>query len=154
MTAAPGSRTDLKRACLTLLDEVAVEPPAGHQGIYAARYILLTDLGQPIALMFEKGERTPAHLWVAKRHLSFPAARWRNSSGVSCRCALSTRRRRGENLRSSCSAEADAGTRERRSCPCDGGFGQAIARRPQRSPRKLKRAQANQTFSRSMMVFL
>lgn len=71
MATGSTSRSDFKRACLALLDAVAVEHPAGHQGVYAARYILQTADGQPIALMFEKGERTPAHIWVATRHLAF-----------------------------------------------------------------------------------
>lgn len=71
MTSAPMDRAEFKRACLNLLDEVAIEHPAGHQGAYAARYILRSEAGLPIALMFEKGLRTPAHLWVATRHLPF-----------------------------------------------------------------------------------
>lgn len=71
MPAQSIGRSDFKRACLALLDEVAVEHPAGHQGVYAARYVLRTADGRPIALMFEKSERTPAHFWVAMRHLAF-----------------------------------------------------------------------------------
>ncbi len=42
MTAKVFDRDDLKRACLTALDAVALEHPAGHRGKLAARCVLHT----------------------------------------------------------------------------------------------------------------
>lgn len=67
MTEATSSRRELKRACLALLDERAVEHPAGHQAKLAARYVLRRRDGERIGLMFEKGDSTDAHLWVGSR---------------------------------------------------------------------------------------
>ncbi|MCZ0963875.1 hypothetical protein [Paracoccus benzoatiresistens] len=58
------SRSELKAACLALLDAAAIEHPAGHQGKLAARYLLRTEANERIGLMFEKDERTKANLWV------------------------------------------------------------------------------------------
>jgi hypothetical protein len=58
-------RGDLKRACLAALEAVAVEHPTGHQGKLAARYVLHTPRGAAIEIMFEKGPKTPAHLWMS-----------------------------------------------------------------------------------------
>lgn len=60
------SRKELKLACLALLDDAAVEHPSGHQGKSAARYILRSENDDRIDLMFEKGEKSRANLWVAK----------------------------------------------------------------------------------------
>lgn len=59
------NREELKAACVQRLDERAFEHPAGHQGKLAARYILRGQGGDAIQLMFEKGPRTLANLWVA-----------------------------------------------------------------------------------------
>jgi len=64
MTLGKPQREDLKRACLAALDAVCVEHPAGHQSKLAARYILHTSRGEAVALMFEKGPKAPAHLWM------------------------------------------------------------------------------------------
>lgn len=64
MTDKIFDREALKRACLAALDEVAVEHGAGHQGKLAARYVLQDRRGAAIELMFEKGPKTPAHLWM------------------------------------------------------------------------------------------
>ncbi|ETD86372.1 hypothetical protein ACTTAF_13365 [Rhodobacter capsulatus] len=70
MTEAAKTRADLKRACLAMLDAVAIEHPAGHQGVYVARYLLVSRGGDRIGLMFEKGERSAANLWLARRFAS------------------------------------------------------------------------------------
>ncbi|MCP5389846.1 MAG: hypothetical protein H6915_08775 [Novosphingobium sp.] len=66
MNSKAYDREDLKRACLAALDAVAVEHPAGHQGKLAARYVLHTPRGAAIEIMFEKGPKTPAHLWMSR----------------------------------------------------------------------------------------
>ncbi len=66
MTVKAFNRDDLKRACLAALDAVALEHPAGHQGKLAARYVLHTRRSEAIELMFEKGPKTPAHLWMGR----------------------------------------------------------------------------------------
>ena len=58
-------RDELKQRCLERLDERASEHPAGHQGTLAARYMLRGQGGDVVELMFEKGPKTPASLWVA-----------------------------------------------------------------------------------------
>lgn len=63
------NRVALKLKCLELLDEVAFEHPAGHQGKLAARYLLRCSNGDRAELMFEKGEKTPASLWVAHKRV-------------------------------------------------------------------------------------
>lgn len=64
MTVGIAARLELKAACLALLDEVAIEHPSGHQGKYAARYVLRNQNGDRIGLMFEKAEKTRPYLWV------------------------------------------------------------------------------------------
>lgn len=66
MTTAVLDRQALKAACIEMLDRCAVEHPAGHQGKLAARYVLRNTQGDRIELMFEKGEKTPPHLWIEK----------------------------------------------------------------------------------------
>lgn len=61
-------RGELKAACIEALDAAAVEHPAGH-GKQFARYILRSAAGERIELMFEKGEKSAANLWLANRHL-------------------------------------------------------------------------------------
>lgn len=63
------TRSELKAACLAILDEQAIEHPLGHQGVHAVRYLLRCDGGDRAELMFEKGDRTPANLWVAERRI-------------------------------------------------------------------------------------
>lgn len=58
------SRAALKGAILDRLDSLGREHPLGHQGAYANRYTLRSDHGAPIEVMFEKGEKSPANLWV------------------------------------------------------------------------------------------
>ena len=58
------SRAALKRAILARLDNLGREHPLGHQGAYANRYTLRSDHGEPVEVLFEKGDRTPANLWV------------------------------------------------------------------------------------------
>lgn len=62
--AVTTTRLELKAACLSLLDEVAIEHPSGHQAKYAARYVLRNHSGDRIGLMFEKAEKTKPYLWV------------------------------------------------------------------------------------------
>ena len=59
------ARDELKLDCLGRLDVRAIEHSAGHQGKLAARYLLRCADGDRAELMFEKGPRTPANLWVA-----------------------------------------------------------------------------------------
>lgn len=61
------SRSELKTHCLEALDRVAVEHPAGHQDVYAARYLLRSHSGEKIELMFEKGPKSAANLWIDAR---------------------------------------------------------------------------------------
>lgn len=67
MTTVELTRAELKAACLELLDRAAVEHPAGHQGKLAARYILRSAGGDRIGVMFEKGDKTKAYLWLDQR---------------------------------------------------------------------------------------
>lgn len=60
-------RALLKLACIARLNAVAQEHPAGHQGKLAARYVILTDSGDRIGLMFEKHATTGAYLWLEHR---------------------------------------------------------------------------------------
>lgn len=60
-------REDLKLACLERLDAQAMEHPSGHQGKLAARYLLRCKNGDRAEVMFEKGPKTPANLWVAHK---------------------------------------------------------------------------------------
>lgn len=64
-------RDTLKAAILQRLGQVAVEHPSGHQGKLAARFILRSQSGEGIELMFEKGPASPPNLWM---HLKFAAA--------------------------------------------------------------------------------
>lgn len=64
MTVGSVTRAELKAACLKLLNEVAIEHPSGHQGKYAARYVLRNNVGDRIGLMFEKADHTKPYLWV------------------------------------------------------------------------------------------
>ena len=62
------TRSELKVACLSLLEQVATVHPAGHQGKLAARYVLRPQSDERIGLMFEKSEKTKALLWLARSH--------------------------------------------------------------------------------------
>ncbi|WP_114011724.1 exonuclease domain-containing protein [Cohaesibacter intestini] len=63
-------RMQLKAQIVQMLDAVAIEHPSGHQKTYANRYVLKASHGRPIEIMFEKGENTPANLWVLSRFVS------------------------------------------------------------------------------------
>lgn len=65
------SRDMLKTTIVERLNEVALEHPAGHQGKLAARFLLRSQSGEGIELMFEKGPASPPNLWM---HLKFAAA--------------------------------------------------------------------------------
>lgn len=69
MTAAIMTRHELKAECLAMLDQNAVQHPAGHQGKLAARYVLRSEAGARIGLMFEKNDKTKPLLWVEHRFL-------------------------------------------------------------------------------------
>lgn len=60
-------REELKQACLERLEAVAIEHPSGHQGKLAARYLLRCRDGDRAEVMFEKGPKTPANLWMAHK---------------------------------------------------------------------------------------
>lgn len=60
-------RDELKSRCLALLDAAAMEHPAGHGKLFA-RYVLRTQDGDRIEMMFEKGEKSRANLWLACDH--------------------------------------------------------------------------------------
>ncbi len=64
------NREELKRLCLARLDDCAREHPAGHQGKLAARYLLQNAAGDTVELMFEKGPKTPANLWVEHKRVT------------------------------------------------------------------------------------
>lgn len=68
MTAMSDDRAALKSAVLAQLDQVAMEHPIGHQGKLAARYVLRSQSGERIELMFEKGPKSPPHLWMTRTH--------------------------------------------------------------------------------------
>jgi hypothetical protein len=61
------AREEIKAACLALLDAVAIEHPAGHSK-HIARYILRSQSGERIEMMFEKGEKSRSNLWLAGIH--------------------------------------------------------------------------------------
>ena len=63
-------RDKLKQHCLSRLDECALEHPSGHQGKLAARYLLRRSAGDVAELMFEKGPKTKANLWVAHKQVA------------------------------------------------------------------------------------
>ena len=63
-------RETLKQDCLACLDAQAMEHPAGHQGKLAARYLLRCSDGDMAEVMFEKGPKTPANLWVAHKRVA------------------------------------------------------------------------------------
>jgi hypothetical protein len=62
------SRAELKLACLAVLETTYIMHPAGHQTKREARYVLVTNGDDRIALMFEKGPRSPANLWMRAKH--------------------------------------------------------------------------------------
>ena len=70
MNADVMSRDMLVASCLALLDQVATEHPAGHQGKLSARFIIRSRSGERVGLMFEKGGRTKPYLWAALAHAS------------------------------------------------------------------------------------
>lgn len=60
-------RAFLKRAALGLLNAVADEHPLGHQTSKAARYIMVSDDGARVEIMFEKNDDSPPNLWCLER---------------------------------------------------------------------------------------
>lgn len=60
------SREALKSAILARLSAVADVHPMGHQTTYAARFVLRASNGETIELMFQKGDNSPANLWVQR----------------------------------------------------------------------------------------
>ncbi|HRK67050.1 MAG TPA: hypothetical protein PKY73_05810 [Hyphomonas sp.] len=60
-------RSALKTECLALLEAAALAHPAGH-GKSFARYILRSQNGERVELMFEKGEKVGANLWLSSNH--------------------------------------------------------------------------------------
>jgi hypothetical protein len=66
-------RQILKQACIAELDQRARPHPAGHSA-YSGRYIIDTSKGA-VAVMFERSDRVPAHLWLPARAvgLTLPA---------------------------------------------------------------------------------
>ena len=66
MTDSKDARRALKDACLALLDSVAGEHPSGHQSKLAARYLIISQSGERIGLMFEKHVSASAHVWISR----------------------------------------------------------------------------------------
>lgn len=64
MSASEIDLTNLKRAIVMRLDREAKEHSKGHQKSYANRYSMRSSDGALVELMFEKGEKSPANLWV------------------------------------------------------------------------------------------
>ena len=60
-------RALLKRAALGLLDAVAEEHPLGLQTSKAARFIMVSDDGARVEIMFEKHDDSPPNLWCLER---------------------------------------------------------------------------------------
>jgi hypothetical protein len=60
-------RATLKRAIVALLDTLASEHPQGHQRSKGRRYVLRSEFGADVALMFEQNEGSPPNLWVEER---------------------------------------------------------------------------------------
>lgn len=56
--------TNLKRAIVMRLDREAKEHSKGHQKSYANRYSMRSSDGALVELMFEKGDKSPANLWI------------------------------------------------------------------------------------------
>lgn len=57
----------LKCAVLGLLEAVADEHPVGHQQSKAARHLLLSRLGAPVEIMFEKNADSPPNIWCHEK---------------------------------------------------------------------------------------
>lgn len=64
MTTAEIDLKNLKRAVVMRLDREAKEHSKGHQANYANRYTMRSADGMLVELMFEKGDKSPANLWV------------------------------------------------------------------------------------------
>lgn len=63
------TREALKTAILARLSAVADMHPMGHQASYANRYTLPVGTGATVELMFQKGENSPANLWVQRNRV-------------------------------------------------------------------------------------
>lgn len=61
------SRDDMKAACIAVLDEAALEHPAGHTGS-VGRYVLRSKVGDRIEILFEKRGKGRSKLWIAQQH--------------------------------------------------------------------------------------
>lgn len=64
MGVAESDLKNLKRAVALRLGHEAKEHSKGHQALYANRYSMRSSDGTLVELMFEKGEKSPANLWV------------------------------------------------------------------------------------------
>ncbi|SHF39345.1 DNA polymerase III, epsilon subunit [Ruegeria intermedia] len=67
VTHTPLSKDEIKRLVVARLDAIASVHPAGHQSTYANRYVYRAAGGTPIEIMFEKGPKSSANLWIAQR---------------------------------------------------------------------------------------
>lgn len=56
-------RMAFKSAALDLFDAVADPHPKGHQGAYAARYVVGAGGPRPLEVMVEKSVKTPLNVW-------------------------------------------------------------------------------------------
>ena len=70
MNATNLEMKNLKIAVVMRLDREAKEHSKGHQSRYANRYSFRSSEGMLVELMFEKGLRSPANLWVKKDFVS------------------------------------------------------------------------------------
>lgn len=68
----PITREALKKLVINRLDNIAKVHPAGHQSAYSNRYVLTSSAGERIEIMFDKGDKSHANLWLLERFL--PAA--------------------------------------------------------------------------------
>jgi hypothetical protein len=64
MSAPEIDLTSLKRAIVMRLDREGKEHSKGHQKSYANRYSMRSSDRALVELMFEKGDKSPANLWV------------------------------------------------------------------------------------------
>ena len=67
MNQAPTGRENLKLACLQRLSQVTIDHPMGHQDKLTARYVLRSQSGERVEMIFEKGPRSAANLWACHR---------------------------------------------------------------------------------------
>jgi hypothetical protein len=60
-------RAFLKKAIVALLDAIAQEQSPGHQESKAGRYVLISNDGTPVEVMFEKNKNAPPNIWCLER---------------------------------------------------------------------------------------